>query len=560
MPTGIPDQLMGFSPFIARPCVAVLVGAGVSKGFGFRLMGGEDYPDLHSEFTLALKAAGCPNILSWIASGNPDITNLEDVFEQITQAKLIARTLATCPRGCEIGEEAMKAEPIIQRFVAERYRFPESMQRVEAFYSQLLEALWPATYHNVLPVFTTNYDLALERFWLGQRDQYELIRGFEAPGTSEWDALRLHRILPSSLKRTIVLMKLHGSTGWMRNDAAGHQEIVALPLSVEGLLDFVQEHAIVAPMRNKAPDCDPYLTYFAYLEECAANAAGLIVLGYAFNELGVRNAIGTGLTRRQGLPLHVLVVDINPPDPIAKLKRPELRSTIVPAELPHDFVGGDVSQLGSKVERWAAELPEFADPMRTTARHARWDSHESDPPGMIQPTEDGLSIRWEDNASYPRPGYWEWCRGIAPTEFTVSFEIRAEVVGRGWYPGVQLVNASGVENVVAMVLAPGQSKVHEGGKAGDLALATVPGKGGLKSVSPWGSGIRGGEWIPAALEVRGRQYRGIVRGDEQHPCPWLDLQGDPRLLRIGAFGEDPVVQHARCLLRNLHFRRGVETP
>jgi len=556
MPTGIPDQLMGFSPFIARPCVAVLVGAGVSKGFGLRLMGGEDYESLRSEFQDHLKSAECDAILDHVRLSGPGEPNLEDVFEQIILISASAETLRTCASGCQLAEKASLAATMIGDFVAKRYRFPKEQYAdvVTSLYGQLLEAIWSATYHNVLPIFTTNYDLAVESFWLAQRDQYELVRGFEAPGTSEWDAIRLHAILPSPLKRTIVLMKLHGSTGWMLNDASGHQEIVALPLSVQELLDFVQQHAIVAPMRNKAPDRDPYLTYFAYLEECAANAEGLIVLGYAFNELGVRNAIRTGLSRRQGLPLHVLVVDINPPDPIAKLKRLAPPNTIVPAELMHDFGSGDLSQLGTKVERWVVESVSIG----MSPRSRVWGAHESAPAGMVSATNDNWVIEWADNALFDTLGYWEWLLPTGVTEFTVSFEMCAERVGRGWYPGVQLVDASGAENIVALVLARGGSQVHSTGGHGDLALATVPGKDGWKSVSPWGSGIRGGEWIPAALEVLGHQYRGVVRGDDQHPCPWLGLQGDPRLLRIGAFGEDTVAQHARCLLRNLHFRRGVE--
>ena len=235
----------------------------------------------------------------------------------------------------------------------------------------------------------------------------------------------------------------------------------------------------------------------ASIEECAANAAGLVVLGYAFNELGVCNAIRTGLARRRGLPLHVLVVDITPSDVILKLDQIARPGSIVATPVEYDFKEGNPSTLQAAVSPWVYDLPEFADPLCTTAPSARWITHQSNPVGMIEPTEAGLLIQWNDNASYQKPGYWEWRRGIACTDFTLSFEISPERVGRGWYAGIQLLDASGAVNLVSLVLAAGRSVVNHDFDA--HALAIVMGNHGWKRTSGWGRAVGRDEWIPAAL-------------------------------------------------------------
>jgi hypothetical protein len=146
---------------------------------------------------------------------------------------------------------------MIGRFVAERYAFPEDKEFATRVYTEVLDALWPGTYGNVLPIFTINYDLALESFWLANRDSYKLIRVLETSA--------LHQV-DSSNSRQIVLMKLHGSTGWTFEENPQHEaRVVTIPLETPSLLGAVQEHAIVVPVRNKAPQREPFLTYFAYL-------------------------------------------------------------------------------------------------------------------------------------------------------------------------------------------------------------------------------------------------------------------------------------------------------
>jgi hypothetical protein len=551
MVTVTSGPLKGFSRAIAQPVVAVLVGAGVSKGLGFPLMGGEDYEDLRDQFLQDLEGRGCGQILDRVSLPNPRQPNLEDIFEQIRLIVRSARTLRNCPGGCSMASEAEEADELIERFVAERYAFPqEQSARAVHLYATLLDAIWPATDGGLLPVFTTNYDLAIESYWLGQQRLCDLIRGFEVPGTNEWDATCLHRVVPSFPKPTIVLMKLHGSTGWMLNGA--NRPVVALPLGVPELLDSVKNHAIVAPVRTKAPDGEPYLTYFAYLEECAANATGLVVLGYAFGELGVRNAIRTGLARRRGLPLRVLLVDKNPSAVDSALSEVAPPFTALLRSVRHDF-SDDPLKLALQLRAWLSQLPEFVDRMQTSTPSARWDIRDSDPPGMVEAAEEGVTVQWDGGARYEEPGYWEWRECIEHYGFTVSFEVCPEGIGYGWYPGLQLLDEHG-ENVVSLVVAGGRSAVNSGFDV--PALATVLGSDGFGRRSGWGRGVVAGRWVRASLEVLGRQCRAFI-GDEWSER--LGLHAQPWRLRIGAVGRDPQVGPdsmgpGRCLLRNLQLR------
>jgi hypothetical protein len=173
---------------------------------------------------------------------------------------------------------------------------------------------------------------------------------------------------------------------------------------------------------------------------------------------------------------------------------------------------------------------------------------------MVKPTHAGLCLAWP---SWTQSlAYWQWRRRIDHDEFTVSFEILPELVGKGLFPGVQLLDASGRTNLASLVLAAGRSTVNA--DFDNHALAIVVGDSGWTRTSEWGDDIGRDEWIRAALQVCGRRVRGVIRDKLSQ---WFNLAGEPRVLRVGVFSASDVqvhVQPGRCTLRSLRLKRGVQ--
>lgn len=140
-----------------------------------------------------------------------------------------------------------------------------------------------------LVVLSTNYDWSVE---LACRGHYHIVDGFyeEAPGFFDPDLF--HVFKPHGAK-TILLFRLHGSTGWYWSAGLGLYRTLEKMKVVRGKTDRVLIHPggqmldwymmsdyvyVNRPYRN----VNPFRTMYSYLRECLLHTRLCIVIGYSF--------------------------------------------------------------------------------------------------------------------------------------------------------------------------------------------------------------------------------------------------------------------------------------
>ncbi|MFQ6133488.1 MAG: ThuA domain-containing protein, partial [Armatimonadota bacterium] len=148
-----------------------------------------------------------------------------------------------------------------------------------------------------LPVFTTNYDQALEVIARFRRD-VNFVDGIQR---NEWSADAFDMIEVS--KPTLAVFRLHGSARWHRRE--GEEAIHLWP-------DLPQEGwkaAVIWPEPTKVAYGEPFDTCYEYLQRCLDEAELCVVVGYSFNDESARQVFRRAL--RKNDRLGVLVADPN---------------------------------------------------------------------------------------------------------------------------------------------------------------------------------------------------------------------------------------------------------
>jgi len=168
--------------------------------------------------------------------------------------------------------------------------------------------------NHCLPIFTTNYDLAIESFCELKYSQYDLVDGMQENGREalwnrqEFDMFRMAHPATNSPesqkisslfdqiygeldlgsklpKRNIVLFKLHGSVNWMRMVSGG---AIVQSLPMYDLIDSDEfQNTIIYPAGNKTATSEPYLTAYHYFSRCCENAKIVVAIGYSFRDYDV---------------------------------------------------------------------------------------------------------------------------------------------------------------------------------------------------------------------------------------------------------------------------------
>lgn len=159
----------------------------------------------------------------------------------------------------------------------------DSMKKVVDLYRPLFELLRKESGKTAVPVFTTNYDLALEEFTDRARSYgYGMIDGFDHRVHSTnppWNPNEYHRFVlsaPGTEPTTLILFKLHGSVFWQKS---GGDIVFNRQPSPEEI-----EYVLLYPMQTKTIVEDPFLTCYNYFEECLRKAKLMIAIGYSFGD------------------------------------------------------------------------------------------------------------------------------------------------------------------------------------------------------------------------------------------------------------------------------------
>lgn len=159
----------------------------------------------------------------------------------------------------------------------------------ESHYSPLWKSLSAATKSAYVPVFTTNYDWALENF-AEAMPTVNLNDGFAQPGiTPIWskDNYSLRASENRSGLADMALFKLHGSTNWYKASSGEISRIAINDRSVRN-----RESVLIYPGLTKKETLDePYQSSYQYLTACLRNCSTLVVIGYNFGDLSIQRVI-----------------------------------------------------------------------------------------------------------------------------------------------------------------------------------------------------------------------------------------------------------------------------
>ena len=190
---------------------------------------------------------------------------------------------------------------LVYRLYAEEPR-PKKLETWAGLLSVLLES------HQVVQVFTTNYDLVLESVisegGLDNRIATGRDRGrFRTRlDLAYWDPDNKSL---SGEKKVGLLTKLHGSVDWQRGN---NSEIIMGPPRFSEVHD---NHIILYPGHKGEPIDEPFITFHRHLRSVAQAADAAIFIGYSFRDEHINSILSNFLDR---VPTYVIDIEPEPPN------------------------------------------------------------------------------------------------------------------------------------------------------------------------------------------------------------------------------------------------------
>lgn len=223
------------------------------------------------------------------------------------------------PTGKEIEEISLRREDaaqlrhIIRHRIIQEYRHIDA-KKVADVYEPLFDVIFSAVNPalHCLPIFTSNYDLAIETFCKSHYSGYELTDGtdhdpFEREeifwNPSQFESFRLS----SRGARNIVLFKLHGSINWMRATDSGR--IIQAPPMYDAIDSDAYQNMIIYPAGNKVAISEPYVTGYRYFSKCCEHAKLILAIGYSFRDYDTVSCIIRATEVNEGIFLSLLSPD-----------------------------------------------------------------------------------------------------------------------------------------------------------------------------------------------------------------------------------------------------------
>ena len=169
------------------------------------------------------------------------------------------------------------------------------------------KSLFTASLTSTIPIFTTNYDLSIEKAFEHQHAQFRLIDGFHRRRqlTPKWSANAYGNYKPRKKGKDIILFKLHGSVNWVRTPSHDIQRVDSGKRDPGNL-----KTVIVYPTRIKREiHEEPFRTNYDYLLACLTNAKLCVVIGFSFRDREIAEHFreATGMNSN----LSLLIFDTN---------------------------------------------------------------------------------------------------------------------------------------------------------------------------------------------------------------------------------------------------------
>ena len=307
----------GFNKVIASSPVLVFLGAGASAATGKPTM---------KQFVERLKTTIQPdsggNLLHLLAAARgADLEKIMGDLETFLNLPYLNAfqcnpeyQYAAAPNKGPITiakDEAALLRSAIRHEIIREYRQIDG-DAVCSVYEPLFDLIF--TYVNpaehCVPIFTTNYDLAIETLCEKTYSKYALTEGLEVDSfskTAQWKRNEFDLFSLWEGHHNLVQFKLHGSVDWIRQEKSGG--IVRAPAMYDALDSDEYKNAIIYPTGDKAANREPYFSAYEYFSRCCEQAELLIVIGYSFRDYEALNRLMGAARRNEALKVVVVAPD-----------------------------------------------------------------------------------------------------------------------------------------------------------------------------------------------------------------------------------------------------------
>jgi len=252
-------------------------------------------------------------------------------------------------------EELKELEDNIKEYMFNLYVFqPEKHgDKLEKMYRPLIELLLVDRVFEIeseeLPIFTTNYDLAIENL-VDRRfmSNFEFVDGFEAVGRlgeyfspSEYEKPRS--------KTAIKLFKLHGSLNWW-NRKTDNRIVPWADITHVHNPNYDDIPVVIYPAGYGPYPRDEFHVLHDYLERYLVKAKHCIVIGYTFRDIGRASHIFDDVMRDLNKELKVIISDIK--GSIDELK--EVKNLFGKYEGRYEYYSGGIEALPQHLKGMAS--------------------------------------------------------------------------------------------------------------------------------------------------------------------------------------------------------------
>jgi len=170
-----------------------------------------------------------------------------------------------------------------------------------ALYRPLLATIPQGLKAWTLPVFTLNYDLAVESATEGLR--LRLVDGINrrAVVNRTWSPAQFHTFRGYK-SITVVLFKLHGSVSWCADERGTVGEVVGPHRDPRPL-----KHVLLYPsLRSKNLQGEPWSTAYGYLGACLGRAKVAVIIGTSLRDAQLVDTLKSALADNTALTLVFL--------------------------------------------------------------------------------------------------------------------------------------------------------------------------------------------------------------------------------------------------------------
>lgn len=242
-----------------------------------------------------------------------------------------------------------------------QYQFKsQTLPQLSLHYKSLFEVLKKFSNENVIDLFTTNYDRAIEG-WCEKELEIEYVDGFKQEAGKVnwiWSPYDEFKKEPPKGKTLIKFRKLHGSLNWIRSRTTDLPEKTESEDKVSKYNPNFSENVIINLAETDIPKKEePFKYLFSDFEESISKSDIVLVIGFSLRDDYINKIFLKTLDKRP--EFRMIVISLNPKENVSEnlLKNDESKIIeLIPNQIiPHKMEFGvgnikDAKQHAQEIE------------------------------------------------------------------------------------------------------------------------------------------------------------------------------------------------------------------